>query len=443
MNKSKKLFTNIYIYSIALIAFLVWLVSFMSHNELLKVDFDIESIGFVLIGIIVFIVLSLIKDSFYMMPLLMFTPFVFARGFSERNIPLGFFIVIGLAVLGIIVHIVRFRAKVNLGVYFFGLDIFLIGIVFGGITKSSIVVNVMLLVIGGLLILAAYSFIVTYLKKHEFNDVAHMMLALGLILIFEALAQQFLLYRDTMFQDKTIVVGWGISNNIALLLLLCTPFVMFLASKAKGLLNFVYLGIVLLFSAFLLLTYSRGALLVALLVFPIGLIYSFIQSKNKLSYGINLGIIFIGIVGVAFLAFYKMPGLFDLLKEEISNINLSTLNGRNAIYEEMLLKLKDDFWFGKGIFNSPNADGSDYLWGHNVYIHTIYTLGFFGLCTLLVHLFQKYYLLLKKPTPSKTFVAIAFLASGLYGLMDVSYFYLNFMIVLIALLALVQYEIEK
>lgn len=443
MEKTKKVFTNIYIYFLVTLFFILWLVSFMANNDLLKVNFDIESAGFIVIGIIVFIVLTFIKDTFYMMPILVYTPFVFARGFNETNIPLGFYLVIGFAVLGIIIHVIRFRARLKFGSYFIGFAVFLLGIILGGIEKEVIISNLLLLIVGGLLILIAYSFIVTYLNKHDFSDLATIMTGLGLILVFESFAQQYLLYPDSMFINKTILVGWGLSNNIALMLLMCIPFTVYLSVKNKNILSLIYVALFITFLGFIVLNYSRGAIIVVICTLPIIMLYAFISSKHKISYTFNVIFILTLLIIGGVIAYNKDTELFDSIIVEITKVDFDSLNGRGQIYEKMLGELKDNFWFGKGIFNSPNEDGTDYLWGHNVYIHTIYTLGFFGFLTLIIHLFQKYYLLLKKPSTGKVFTALALFSSGLYGLVDVSYFYLNFMMVMIAVLALVQYEIEE
>jgi hypothetical protein len=49
--------------------------------------------------------------------------------------------------------------------------------------------------------------------------------------------------------------------------------------------------------------------------------------------------------------------------------------------------------------------------------------------------------LLKKPNKKTIFVSLAFFACGLYGLIDITYYYLNYMIDMIAILALMEKEI--
>lgn len=441
--RSNKVLNYIYIYTIASLIAIIWFFSFKIDNELMTLTFNLKEIGFILIGLITFIVLTFFKDTFYMIPLLVFTPFVFSSGFSDENIPIGFYIVIAGAVLGIIMHIIRFRTKVKLGKYFIGLAIFLLGVTFGGIIGGADVIKQLLLIgVGGTLILFAYSFIVSYLKKSYFDELVQIMLALGMLVAFQAFSQQLLLHRDSIFGEKTVDVGWGISNNVAMILLLCIPFGIYKCSESKWIKNFLYLCIVCFLSVVIVLTFSKGSILIALITFPIFLIYSFVSSRHKLSFSLSLGTVICIALALIVYIYIEQKYIYDFFISEFSNIQLNSLTGRIPIYEDMLKNVKEFLLFGRGLFDSPDSNGHyEYMWGHNLYIHAIYTTGFFGLGALLVHLFQKYYVLLKKPNKRTIFVSLAFLACGLYGIIDITYYYLNYMIVMIAILALMEKEI--
>ena len=70
-------------------------------------------------------------------------------------------------------------------------------------------------------------------------------------------------------------------------------------------------------------------------------------------------------------------------------------------------------------------------------------MGLFGCFAMLVHLFQKYFVLLKKPNVWKITVVASFAISGFYGLFDVSYYFVNYMIPLVLGMAMLEYEFEK
>ena len=66
-----------------------------------------------------------------------------------------------------------------------------------------------------------------------------------------------------------------------------------------------------------------------------------------------------------------------------------------------------------------------------------------GLIGLLWHLFEKYYTLIKKINIEKLTLIFAYGFSGLYGLFDVSYFYMNYMIVLVITFIFAEQYINK
>ena len=76
----------------------------------------------------------------------------------------------------------------------------------------------------------------------------------------------------------------------------------------------------------------------------------------------------------------------------------------------------------------------------NLLIQQFCTLCIIG---LLWHLFEKYYTLIKKINIEKLTLIFAYGFSGLYGLFDVSYFYMNYMIVLVITFIFAEQYINK
>mgnify|MGYP003297121358 CR=1 FL=1 len=87
----------------------------------------------------------------------------------------------------------------------------------GIIGGADVIKQLLLIGIGGTLILFAYSFIVSYLKKTNFDELVHIILALGFLMVFQTCAQQMLLYPGEMFDDKTIEpLAYAEANNLVL-----------------------------------------------------------------------------------------------------------------------------------------------------------------------------------------------------------------------------------
>ena len=55
---------------------------------------------------------------------------------------------------------------------------------------------------------------------------------------------------------------------------------------------------------------------------------------------------------------------------------------------------------------------------------------------MLYHLFIKYFYLFKNISAEKFILICSFLASGIYGMIDVSYFFINYMILFIVIVVL-------
>ena len=130
----------------------------------------------------------------------------------------------------------------------------------------------------------------------------------------------------------------------------------------------------------------------------------------------------------------------EILNSIIANltkINLDSINGRVPIYEKMLEELKSQPIFGFGMFHSFGQGGTEeipYLWGHNTFIHAAYTLGLLGFGAMVFHHIQKYLFCFKNRRFEKVVLFFSFLATDIYGFIDVSYFFINFMIVLLIIL---------
>ena len=118
-------------------------------------------------------------------------------------------------------------------------------------------------------------------------------------------------------------------------------------------------------------------------------------------------------------------------------MDIDGLNGRIPIYEDCLQSLKEYPIFGKGVLSTFQGDGT-YAWGHSTILQTVRTMGWVGIIGMTIHLFQKYYVLLNRPTLWKIITAASFAISGLYGLFDVSYYFISYMIPLVLGMAIIE-----
>ena len=132
----------------------------------------------------------------------------------------------------------------------------------------------------------------------------------------------------------------------------------------------------------------------------------------------------------------------------IEGIKWDTLNGRNKIYSDLIVKSFDYPILGHGVYFPFTYDidlqtDNGYQWGHCTFLHALFTTGLFGTLLLTYHMIEKYFGLIRKIDIKKFTLLFSFALSGLYGLFDVSYFYINYMIVFIVILILADDYIER
>ena len=87
MGERKKILTYTFIYAGAILIFIAWLFAFLKNNDKTHYHFDSESLGITVIGLVAFLVLVFVEDSFYFGVILTFAPFAFARSFDAVSAP--------------------------------------------------------------------------------------------------------------------------------------------------------------------------------------------------------------------------------------------------------------------------------------------------------------------------------------------------------------------
>ena len=449
MSARKKILTYTYIYASAILVLAVWLLSFLKNNGKMHFNFDVESLGLSVIGLIAFLVSVFVEDSFYLASLVSMLPFAFAKSFYMNSLPAGIFLLVGFAVLGMALHLIIYPPSIKKGTYFYSLLVFCVGMCLGGLIKSesfwtSFVASFSL----SLFIVLVYMYIVTYLDRHQFVEICHIMLGVSFVLTSQTVLFQYIINRYSMFLFKNADYGWGCTNNLALMCLLAIPFLVYLTINSKTFIASIASCFTALDCLAIMLNFSRGATFVMFLIVPVCIVYAFIKSKTKLIFVLYHVIMCFGVF-IIFVSIHEgNDEVFKKIFENILNFNVDTLNGRREVYRVILKYSKDYPIFGRGLLAPMDSTAiiesgytDTYFWGHNSFIHALYISGFVGVGCLCYHLYTKYLALLKNPNVKKILACLALVGSGLYGLMDISYYYIIYMVVMIMLLALLENEI--
>ncbi len=446
---------------IAGVTFLVWLICYILIH--FNLNYQIfEGICLILISIALCLHLCLIKNTLNVIVAILYIPFIFAHPFDVYTIPIP--LIVGGIVLGIgvIVNAIRFKPKLKLHRLFLSFCLICGALLLSGIGTSLIdyLKSLPMILIICLAFLALIIFFCSTVEKVNFEKIIFMLCIFSIFLqlqgyaaIFVSADAKFSLIKETMYKSR-VFVGWGICNNLDLMLLftLLAPlyYIFYFKFSVKSLILAPLCTTITFCSMTIFM--SRGSLMVGLfgivLAYIFFIIY-FIYKKmpKKIIYFLSSTLGFIIIICIFTLAIKKYIDLPNYLKTYLSKIDFSKLNGRKAIYLKCLNDAKEHLIFGRGllagfVYRIDVAEGN-YQWCHSTLLQSLYSAGLVGLVAMLIHLFFKYFYLLKNFSIEKLFLIMIMLLPGLYGLFDVSYFFINFMIVLIVILVLTQDLYDK
>lgn len=219
---------------------------------------------------------------------------------------------------------------------------------------------------------------------------------------------------------KTIHLGWGIGNNVGLVLIFSIPFVLYVAMKSKYA-SVVYILLYFLTVATVFAVMSRGSIIIlAVCIVPMTL-YAIRCARRPMLMSIYFAVFLtISII----LAYSFLRDDLETVINSLQNLGLSD-RGRIALWKQALVDFNNsNIIFGAGFgFNSKlDASGTYINWYHNPYIQMLSNLGALGLIAFLVHIGQRYYYMVKKRTKFSLAAFYGSIMSGLYGLIDVTYF---------------------
>ena len=243
----------------------------------------------------------------------------------------------------------------------------------------------------------------------------------GLLICAELVAAYFttVQFVNGEIVKGSVVLGWGVWTTIGGMLAFLLPaHFYFAASHKHGWIGFVC-GFFQYFC--ILLSQSRGALLVGTVILLICLLYLFFKGENRrVNRYIILGTAVVGAVGVILMA-DKLLGLVqNFLQMGFDD------NGRFWRWEKGLTHFLEHPVFGSGFYDSYVDEGWDmdvfpYLY-HNTPVQLLGSLGIVGTLSYLYHRFLTVRLVLKKPNEGKTFLGICILGLLLFSLTDVLFF---------------------
>ena len=115
--------SKLYPYIVGAFIFIFWLLSFLAVNGKINplicnrcewIEMIIIALSFLLIGVFS-------KDIDPMVPIVMYTPFIYAHPFYVISMPYSLFIGIGALIVSLIIHQIIYKPKFKMGKNFIGI----------------------------------------------------------------------------------------------------------------------------------------------------------------------------------------------------------------------------------------------------------------------------------------------------------------------------------
>lgn len=217
----------------------------------------------------------------------------------------------------------------------------------------------------------------------------------------------------------SVVLGWGVWTNVGSLLAMLMPAAFYFAySHRHGWIGFL-LGLLEFFC--IVLSQSRGALLVGALALALSLITLCIGGRNRRINRALTALIVIG--GAIFLALFAKK--LVILIQSFLQMGFSD-NGRIEIWRLGIQNFLERPIFGCGFYDSYQNEAWDvgvfpHLF-HNTPIQLLSSAGILGLLAYLWHRICTLRVIFTRPSHKKIFLAIGILSFLLFSLIDVVFF---------------------
>lgn len=408
------------------IIFLMTLISWSFYKETPPHVFNIYNLAgiFILSGLM-FIILSLFKNTLYISPILISFLFILNKSDMNFETTVSFawpYIVLGLLFLGPIVHYIRFKPTFKKGHFTLGLLLIAISYVanllFLPFDIQAIPVSIL-----GFVYLGFYLFLtssvrgnIAYIFKIMLFANILLTLQVGIYLYRGYMAHPELEFIERLFVGWGRNLGWANINDMCFYIALTFPsYIYFIYKKPY---RNMYLWLVMIIPVIVvILSESRGGM--------IGFAFSFfgvlafnlvkghkIQLSQMLVFMALLAIIFFIFQGALFKWWETFKASFG---EDLNDFS----TGRMDIYKQGFEVFKAHPLFGGGWLSLQQLNpGSRLFMYHSTPVQSLAAMGLFGFVALIIHYIQVATFFFKSLTLEKSLFIIGYLASQIHGIID-------------------------
>ena len=312
---------------------------------------------------------------------------------------------------------VRKRRKPNFGKLWTGMALAGFACLLSGILCPTYEKINMLSVLGTSLAVYALYFLV--LNCTDACDLRRFACKILMVAAFVAVAEMLVFFAgchdlQTVIESKTTRIGWGVTNNIASLLLMAIPATFYLMLEERQ--GWTLMFAVLVFCMALFITFSRGNILIALFVIPAAFVYTLIKSPYRFRILLATGGALL-LFGLFFLCFSaELSHYFSFFFDFAENAGD---RGRIILWQAAWQRFLENPVFGCGFMK----DGNGTLWMvHCTPLEILSSAGVVGVLGCVLFYLQRFGMIFRRFSAFRFFALLILAAFELYGLIDVMLF---------------------
>ncbi len=389
-------------------------------------------IGIPVILGLMFLLMICFKDTTATLPLFFNALFMFGQVvMTFDEVPFFLYLIPVEILLGMVLHAIIYKQRFFQGMMLPGILVMLVALALSTINAINIDLNYAFYALIAMLYAFVYFSYTGSVGKNRETFLLKIFFEVGLVICAEILI--FYLRQEDLqlaIANKTLTLGWGVSNYVATYLILFIPSSLYFAKTIKN--GFPFLIIFGLECLAVFFTMSRAGILAFLAILPLLLFFYAFHAGQWWKTLLNL-LLVIGIL--SFFVWWQYD-VFVTMFARFFDRGLDD-TGRIAIWIEALAM----FWryplFGGGIFAKLDAQGI-YRMYHNTFLHVMATMGLVGLVGLCMQLFVQFKVLLKKMTMESAILAIGVLGAQIHGMVDNIYLMPQFMVILVVIVAIME-----
>ncbi|MCK5732282.1 MAG: O-antigen ligase family protein, partial [Tenericutes bacterium] len=231
-------------------------------------------------------------------------------------------------------------------------------------------------------------------------------------------------------ENKSIDLGWGISNFIATYLIMFIVSMTYFVKKYK--LHLFWIILFLFEIAMLFFTLSRAGILAFLATSVLLIVFMFVKYDHKWNLLLNLiiGVIIMSAIG------YFTKEYFIAIWDRLEVFGLDD-SGRIDIWYEAIDVFKANPIFGGGVF-ARRPGLNELRMFHNTILHVLACFGIIGGIALIVQLISILRIFLYQFSQKKAILLIALIGANIHGLVDNTYLMPQYMVIMLIMIAVVE-----